>query len=99
MSMPRRNPKRDTAEPEIVNALTQCGFSVYRLNTPVDLLVGFRGKTWPVEVKSGHKGYGKALNEAQQKFADEWKGTPVVVLHDAQEAIDFAVSVAAGEAA
>lgn len=95
----RRAAKRDIAEPEIVRVLTQCGFSVYRLFQPVDLLAGFRGKTFLVEVKSGNKGYGKALNDNQQKFSDEWRGAKVVVLHSAQDAMDWCVAIAAGEAA
>lgn len=99
MSMPRHKAKRDASEPEIVTALQQCGFSVVRLDTPVDLLVGFRGRCWPVECKTGTKGYGKALNQNQKEFAAGWRGPSVVVLHSAQDAIDWAVSVAAGEAA
>lgn len=91
MAMPKFAAKRDVVEPEIVSALQQCGFSVHRLDTPVDLLVGFRGRTWLVECKSGHKGYAKSLNKNQQEFADVWRGSPVIVLRDAQEAIDWAV--------
>lgn len=95
----RRAAKRDIAEPEIVRVLTQCGFSVYRLDQPVDLLVGFRGRNYLVEVKTGRKGYGKALNDNQREFNDGWRGAKVVILHSAQCAMDWAVSVAAGEAA
>lgn len=94
MSLPRYAAKRDVSEPEIVAALEQCGFSVERMDKPVDLLVGFRGRTWVVECKSGHKGYGKALNGNQQKFKDRWRGSPVVVLRSAQDAIDWAVQMA-----
>lgn len=94
MSMPRRAAKRDASEKEIVAVLRQCGFSVYLMERPVDALVGFRGRMWLVEIKSGHKGYGKALNKNQQAFADEWRGTPIVVLHDAQEAMDWCVEMA-----
>lgn len=90
----RRAAKRDMAEPEIVTALQQCGFTVFRLHLPVDLLVGFRGTTWLVECKSGYKGYGKALNANQKEFNDGWRGSKVVTLHSAQDAIDWAVEVA-----
>lgn len=99
MAMPKHNPKRDAAEPEIVSSLTQCGFSVYRMNTPVDLLVGFRGRNYLIEVKSGSKGYAKKLNENQKDFADGWRGGDVVILRSAQDAIDWAVSVSSGVAA
>lgn len=94
MVMPKRGAKRDASEPEIVSILRQCGFSVYLTDRPVDAIVGFRGRTWLVEIKTGRKAYGKALNENQQKFSDGWRGTPVVVLHDAQEAMDWCVEMA-----
>lgn len=93
----RRAAKRDMSEPEIVSALIQCGFSVYRLNQPVDLLVGFRGKNFLVECKSGTKGYAKDLNDNQKQFNDGWRGAKVVKLTSAQDAIDWAVEVASGE--
>jgi len=92
----RRAAKRDVSEPEIVSALVQCGFSVYRLNQPVDLLVGFRGKNFLVECKSGTKGYAKDLNDNQKQFNDGWRGSEVVKLTSAQDAIDWAVEVASG---
>lgn len=95
MTIPRKA-KRDESEPEIVSVLRQCGFSIHRLDHPCDLLVGFRGRTFLVEAKTGHKGYGKSLNKSQQEFADAWRGTPVVVLHDAQEAMDWCVEIARG---
>ena len=93
-SMARRAAKRDAVETESVKVLEQCGFSVFRLDEPCDLLCGFRGRSYLVEVKSGHKGYAKALNENQQTFSDQWRGSPLVTLHSAQEAIDWAVSIA-----
>lgn len=91
----RRAAKRDVSEKEIVSVLRDCGFSVVRLDQPVDLLVGVprTRRTFLVECKSGFKGYGKALNENQSRFADEWRGSPIVVLHSAQCALDWAVEV------
>lgn len=93
MSLNRYAKRRDEAEPEVVSTLKQCGFSVERIDRPVDLLVGFRRRMWAVEVKSGSKGYGKRLNANQQAFADGWRGPDVVILRDAQEAMDWAVQV------
>ena len=90
MSLNRYAAKRDASEPEIVSALTQCGFSVERLDTPVDLVVGFRGRTFLVECKSGNR----KLNGNQVDFVSRWRGSEVVILRDAQEAIDWAVQVA-----
>lgn len=96
-----RKAKRDAAEPEIVAALRKFGFSVERISEPgkPDLLCGFRGKTILVEVKSGSKGYARQLNKSQQIFADTWRGSPVVVLRSADEAIDFAARMAVETAA
>ena len=94
MPMPRYAAKRDRSEPGIVKVLRQCGFCAELMDQPVDALVSFRGKIWLVEFKTGRKGYGKALNENQQTFADRWKGPPIVVLHDEQEALDWAVEMA-----
>lgn len=91
--IPRRAAKRDAAEPEVVKTLQECGFSVFRMDQPTDLLVGFRRRMWLVEVKTGTKGYGKSLNENQEKFAASWRGPKIVVLRSAQDAMDWAVQV------
>jgi|GEM_PF-680390 len=83
----RRAAKRDIAEPAIVDALKRVGFSVLRMDQPVDLLTGFRGVTYLVEVKSGSKGYAKALNKNQKTFAAQWNGSPVFILRSADDAI------------
>ena len=97
----RRAAKRDASEPEIVAALKQCGFSVVRMDRPVDLLVGVPGRKGPrqmflVECKTGTKGYGKTLNENQSEFAASWRGPEIVILRSAQDAVDWAVEVASG---
>ncbi|MFC0246816.1 hypothetical protein ACFOLL_13085 [Falsochrobactrum ovis] len=89
--------KRDAVEPEIVMALQRCGFSVIRMDTPVDLLAGFRGVSYLVEVKSGSKGYAKSLNPNQQTFAAQWNGGPVYILRSSDDAIAWAQSVAAND--
>ncbi|MCJ8053841.1 hypothetical protein GB928_018450 [Shinella curvata] len=98
MSMPRHNAKRDESEPAIIAVLERVGFSVYRLDKPVDLLCGFRGRNYLVEVKTGTKGYGKGLNANQQSFADDWRGSPVFSLHSVDDAVAFSQSVARGVA-
>ena len=88
--IPRRA-KRDISEPEIVSALLKAGCSVYRLHQPVDLLVGFRGKNYLAECKTG-----KAKpNKNQKDFAEEWRGLPYVVLTSAQDAFDWIAEIAA----
>ncbi len=91
--MRRYAAKRDASEPEIVTTLKQCGFSVYRMDQPADLLVGFRRRMWLVEAKTGTKGYGKALNQNQREFQDSWRGPEIVILRSAQDAMDWAVQM------
>lgn len=93
MSIPKYAAKRDKSEPGIVKVLRQCGFSVELTDRPTDALLGFRGVMWAAEFKTGRKGYGKSLNANQQAFADGWRGPPVVVLHDEQEALEWAMSI------
>lgn len=89
MGMPRYNPKRDYAEKEVVRTLQELGFSVWRLDQPVDLLLGYRGEIWLAEVKTGKAKF----NANQIKFMDEWRGKPVVKLTSSQDAIDFVISI------
>lgn len=93
MSLKRYATKRDISEPEIVKALQQIGMTVYRMDQPVDLLVGWRGTTHLVECKTGKS----KLNKKQLEFTNIWTGSPVVVLRDAQEAMDWAVEVSQSE--
>ena len=91
--------KRDTAEAEVIAALEQLGASVVRMDKPVDLLIGFRGHDYIAEVKTGTKGYGKAMNGSQALFAAEWRGSKFPVLRSAQDAIDFICSISKRAAA
>ena len=75
MSINRMNPKRDGNELEIVNYLKSQGLSVVRLNTPLDLLVGYDKRNYLVEVKMPK---GK-LNDNQVKFIESWKGQFIVI--------------------
>ncbi len=93
----RRAAKRDMSEQCIVTVLRQLSMSVYRLDQPTDLLVGFRGVTHLVECKSGHKGYAKSLNANQARFAEEWRGSPVVTLHGVEDAIAWAKTIASAK--
>jgi len=74
---------RDANEPEIVAALRAAGASVERVDTPCDLIVGYRGVTYLVEVKlpAGPRGgmSHSKLTDEQVKFAAQHKGRYVVV--------------------
>jgi hypothetical protein len=53
MSIFRRAAKRDTSEQGIVEALMAVGARVWRLSQPLDLLVGFQGRFYLLECKTG----------------------------------------------
>ena len=84
MSLNRYAKHRDTNEREIVDALRGIGARVVQIDRPVDLLVGYRGRTFLLEVKSAK---GK-LTPLQSEFFEAWAGGTAVVVHSAEEAID-----------
>ncbi|MDX2140318.1 MAG: hypothetical protein SF123_19685 [Chloroflexota bacterium] len=77
MSNKRYAAKRDENEPEIEDALLEVGATVDQLNgdgTP-DLLVGYAGVNYLMEVKSA-KG---TLTRAQQSWHRNWQGVVHIV--------------------
>lgn len=75
MSLHRYDAKRDANEKEIVKFFEIQGISVERLNTPLDLLLGYNKKNYLVEVKMP----GKGLNKNQKEFVKEWRGQWIVI--------------------
>lgn len=79
--------KVDDNQRAIVAALRACGASVASLagvgHGVPDLLVGWAGRTWLVEVK-GRRG---SLTPEQQQWHRDWRGVPVVVATNAEEAV------------
>ena len=86
----RRNKKRDANEPEIIAILEFVFCTVYSLDKPLDLLVGYRGRTFILEVKNPE---GKnRIEKDQQEFFDEWTGGAALIVRtqfDALRAIGF----------
>ncbi len=78
----RRAAKRDVNEPEIVAALERVGAVVFRVSGAglPDLLVSFRGRWTPIEVKSGKN----KLTEAQ---AASFMRTPFAIVRDREQAL------------
>lgn len=74
MRLSRAN-KRDRNEKEIVRALESCGYAVYRLDQPLDLLVAKAGETWLIEVK-GPQG---RHTRGQRLFLETWPGKTATV--------------------
>lgn len=91
---------RDKAEPFIIQALRSAGASVFQVSGKdlPDLLVGFRGVTTLLEVKTHglentDKRNGKtytrttATSKGQKAFLEGWRGGMAVVVHEPDEAL------------
>lgn len=89
---------RDASEPAIIKALRAVGASVWPISGKdvPDLLVGYKGLTYLLEVKSRlsntkKDGYTRKtttkVSEGQQAFQDSWRGGPVRVVHTPEEAL------------
>lgn len=89
MSIPKYAAKRDDNEQEIVKALEAIGCTVFRLDSPVDLLIGRNARNWLVEVKDGNKPPShRRLTASQKRFFADWKGQ-VRVVETAEEAVQL----------
>ena len=75
----RRAAKVDRNQAEIVDALRKAGATVEPLHTVgkgcPDLMVGYRGRNWLIEVKDWQaSNTDRKLNERQVEWHDGWKG-------------------------
>lgn len=77
--------KRDENEADIVDALEAIGCHVTRMDKPVDLLVGYRSRTFLIEVKVDK---GK-LTEDQREFFAAWNGGNLHVARTPDQAIQI----------
>lgn len=80
----------DANQPEIVAALRKAGASVWVIGLPVDLLVGFRGQTMLMEVKTlTGKRAPKAAGhtQLQKDFMLDWRGGAVSTVTDVEGAL------------
>ena len=80
MTMAKRT---DHNQREIMAALRQVGATVVSLHTVgkgvPDLLVGFRGRNYLLEVKNP-RGRGRRLTPAEARFLETWRGQVAVVV-------------------
>lgn len=83
--------RRDDNEEAIVDRLLQLGATVEFLSIEdvPDLLVGFCGVTYLIEVKEP----GKNLRKGQAEWHDAWQGGAPIVIRSEQEAIDFLLAI------
>lgn len=82
----------DKNQKEIVAALESVGASVMDTSDVgggmPDLVVGFQGVNVVMEVKNPKNRYGRqGLTKRQQKWADAWNGSPVVVVYTVEDAL------------
>lgn len=88
----RRAARTDKNHDEIVQALRKVGASVQSLaavgaGVP-DLLVGFQGQTFLVEIKDGQAApSAKKLNPAQMIWHHTWRGGPLAVVESVDQAL------------
>ena len=77
--------RSDGNQSVIIQALQAVGAQVYPLGQPVDLLVGYKGRNWLLEVKTARG----RLRNGQGVFLASWAGQAAVVrsVDDALDAI------------
>ena len=84
----RRDARRDVNEKPIIEALRAVGATVYIMDDPCDLLVGYKGSTLLMEVKNPESRYGKkGFNENQKHFAENWKGGSFCLVDSIESAL------------
>ena len=71
----RRAARIDANSTQVVTALRAAGAYVWIIGLPVDLLVGYKGHTFLVEIKDGPK---KRLTDLQEAFFAKWAGGTLV---------------------
>ena len=78
----RRDAKKDDNQDAIVKALRAIGCTVYYIKEPVDLLVGFRGRSFVLEIKNPEKSW--KLTPQQVEFFRDFTGEAYIVEDDGQ---------------
>ena len=80
-----RHAKRTDANQEaIVKALRDAGAYVWIISLPVDLLVGYKGHTFLVEIKTGAR---KRLTDLQADFFENWSGSTLARVDSPEAAL------------
>jgi hypothetical protein len=80
-----RHAKRTDANQEaIVKALRDAGAYVWIISLPVDLLVGYKGHTFCVEIKTDAR---KRLTALQADFFENWSGSTLARVDSPEAAL------------
>ena len=89
----RRKAKVDKNQKEIVQALRKAGASVLitsQLKNCFDILVGFQGVNYIVEIKDGNLPPSqRKLSAGETKFKDNWKGGKYYIIESVEQAIQM----------
>jgi hypothetical protein len=80
----RRAARVDATQEAIVSALRAAGAYVWVIGLPVDLLVGYKGHTFCMEVKSGPS---KRLTKLQADFFENWSGSTLCRVDNPEAAL------------
>jgi hypothetical protein len=80
----RRAARVDQNQDQVISALRAAGAYVWIIGLPVDLLVGYKGNTYLVEVKDGPK---KRLTALQQAFFAKWTGGALIRVDGPEDAL------------
>lgn len=88
MSVHRYAAKRDSNEPEIVEAIEACGAIVELTSKPLDMIVNVLGVIALADVKDPKRG---RLTPAQKKFIEAWQasGAPIYILRTVDDAVNM----------
>lgn len=89
----RTKARTDANQTEIVEALRKHGASVLitsQLKNCFDILVGFNGINYIMELKDGNKPKAqRRLTSGEQKFKDNWSGGTYHVVESVEQAIEI----------
>ena len=65
----------DRNQPDIIKDLRKVGADVFIIRKPVDIMVGFRGRTYIFEIKDPEKDKThRQLTRDQKTFFEMWRG-------------------------
>mgnify|MGYP006266536955 CR=1 FL=1 len=76
----------DQNQAAIVQALRDAGAYVWIIGLPVDLLVGYAGKTFLVEIKRDHRA---RLTALQRDFFESWGGGTLARVDSPEAALNM----------
>jgi hypothetical protein len=77
----------DTNQPAVVKALRAIGCSIlytHQLKNCFDILVGYRGRTFLMEIKATEK---DQLTAGEAEFQRTWRGSPYHIVYSVDQAL------------